>query len=101
MSKKSNNIRVMCRFRPMNEMEHSKDGMIIYKKLTKNGVSIDHPDKIHHPQAMQFYFDKIFDKKSAQVEVFEEAALPLIDNIFEGYNATIFAYGQTGKYQSS
>ena len=96
MSKKANNIRVMCRFRPMNEIEASKGSTMIYSPLTKNGAKIEHPDKAHHPHPMQFYFDRIFGPKSAQVELFEDAASPLIDNIFEGYNATIFAYGQTG-----
>jgi len=96
MSRKSNNIRVMCRFRPINELEQEKEGSIICKILKGDGTMIEHPDKLHHPEPITFYFDKIFDAKAAQVEVFEQAALPLIDNIFEGYNATIFAYGQTG-----
>ena len=95
-AKKANNIRVMCRFRPMNDIEHSKNGSIIYKLMKKNSAVIEHPDKIHHPQPMSYAFDRIYGDKSAQVEIYQEAALPLIDNIFEGYNATIFAYGQTG-----
>ena len=80
----------------MNEIEASQGSTMIYSPLTKNGAKIEHPDKAHHPHPMQFYFDRIFGPKSAQVELFEDAASPLIDNIFEGYNATIFAYGQTG-----
>eukprot|EP01083_Nonionella_stella_P314183 1130874_1 len=95
-AKQKDNIRVMCRFRPMNEIEQSKKSTIIYKLLKENGTMIEHPDKIHHPQPMSYYFDKIFDAKAPQIEVFEAAALPLIQNFFSGYNATIFAYGQTG-----
>jgi len=28
--------------------------------------------------------------------VFNQAALPIIESVLEGYNGTIFAYGQTG-----
>jgi kinesin family protein 5 len=33
---------------------------------------------------------------STQAEVFEYTAVPLIQDVLNGYNATIFAYGQTG-----
>jgi Tfp pilus assembly pilus retraction ATPase PilT len=31
-----------------------------------------------------------------QSEVYDESAFPLVENVIEGYNGTIFAYGQTG-----
>jgi Cdc6-like AAA superfamily ATPase len=31
-----------------------------------------------------------------QESVFEETALPILESVLEGYNGTIFAYGQTG-----
>lgn len=31
-----------------------------------------------------------------QANLYEEAAAPIVDNVMEGYNGTIFAYGQTG-----
>jgi chromosomal replication initiation ATPase DnaA len=31
-----------------------------------------------------------------QENVFKQAALPIIESVLEGYNGTIFAYGQTG-----
>lgn len=43
-----------------------------------------------------FSFDRIFDGKSNQAEVFEYIAAPMIKEALNGYNATVFAYGQTG-----
>ncbi|RUS78390.1 hypothetical protein EGW08_013838 [Elysia chlorotica] len=43
-----------------------------------------------------FRFDKVFDQKTSQDEVFDAVAKPVIDNAIQGYNGTIFAYGQTG-----
>ena len=94
-----NSIHVMCRFRPANDIELSRinGSEIIYKIIENNGTLITHRNKEHLREPMRYYFDKIFYEKSIQQDIFENAAKPLIDNIFEGYNATIFAYGQTGK----
>ena len=40
-------------------------------------------------------FDQVFDKHADQKEVYKSVE-PLINASFEGYNTTIFAYGQTG-----
>ena len=31
-----------------------------------------------------------------QKDIFDHAALPIVQSVLEGYNGTIFAYGQTG-----
>ena len=31
-----------------------------------------------------------------QAEIYEQSSAPIISNVLEGYNGTIFAYGQTG-----
>lgn len=33
---------------------------------------------------------------SEQSEIFAETAYPVCENVIQGYNGTIFAYGQTG-----
>ena len=43
-----------------------------------------------------FTFDNVFGQHSRQIEVFEAAGIPTVDNVLSGYNSTIFAYGQTG-----
>ena len=42
-----------------------------------------------------FAFDGVFDQSSGQEEVFRECTTELIDAVFDGYNACVFAYGQT------
>ena len=39
-------------------------------------------------------FNKLFSSK--QKDVYEQTARPLVDSVLEGFNGTIFAYGQTG-----
>jgi len=47
-------------------------------------------------QLHRFTFDHVFDMNSSQSEVYETTAKPAVMSILEGYNSTIFAYGQTG-----
>uniref|UniRef100_H3BEJ3 Kinesin family member 7 n=1 Tax=Latimeria chalumnae TaxID=7897 RepID=H3BEJ3_LATCH len=42
-----------------------------------------------------FKFDFVFDDASEQEEVYSGCVQPLIEAFFEGFNATVFAYGQT------
>lgn len=41
-------------------------------------------------------FDAVYDDSSTQQQVYDETCRPVVDSVLEGYNATIFAYGQTG-----
>ena len=43
-----------------------------------------------------FTFDNVFDWNSTQTAVYNETAKPIVDSVLEGYNGTVFAYGQTG-----
>lgn len=39
---------------------------------------------------------QVYDDNSLQRVVYDEIAYPLVESVIEGYNGTIFAYGQTG-----
>ncbi|XP_006865356.1 PREDICTED: kinesin-like protein KIF21A isoform X2 [Chrysochloris asiatica] len=43
-----------------------------------------------------FTFDYVFDIDSQQEQIYSQSIEKLIEGCFEGYNATVFAYGQTG-----
>jgi kinesin family protein 5 len=40
-------------------------------------------------------FDFAFDTHSTQEDVFEQVGFPVLQNILDGFNGTIMAYGQT------
>lgn len=44
----------------------------------------------------RFTFDQVYHRDSSQLMVYETTAKAVVDSSLEGYNATIFAYGQTG-----
>jgi len=43
-----------------------------------------------------FVFDYVYDQHCTQKKVYETTARTVVDSALQGYNATIFAYGQTG-----
>ena len=67
-----------------------KTGQVVLTKAKSDGrqQSTDTPKT--------FTFDRVFDWNCSQADVFNDTALPIIQSTLEGYNGTIFAYGQTG-----
>ena len=47
-----------------------------------------------------FTFDRVFDTNSRQTDVFDFSIRSTVDDILNGYNGTVFAYGQTGAGKS-
>jgi len=43
-----------------------------------------------------FGFDRVFDDNTSQEDVYAATTKGLLDNVLDGYNATVFAYGATG-----
>ena len=62
---------------------------------------------VRAPQAMadgadkNFTFDYAFGPESKQLDIYNLVARPIVDAVLEGYNGTIFAYGQTGTGRDS
>lgn len=44
----------------------------------------------------QYTFDYVYGQDSTQKQVYEQCASQIILSVLEGYNGTVFAYGQTG-----
>lgn len=85
--KKPDNIKVFVRLKPVFD-EREKSVPI---SLEQNCIIFGDEKKQE-----RFFFDFIGTENISQVEVFEKTALELTDNCLQGYNGTIFAYGQTG-----
>ena len=87
-------------FRSISEVTSDNKTVIIYEYLgTSTNELFRQHEFIENPSTFQqnrFTFDHIFDQESNQLEVYTKAAKPSIKSLFEGYNSTILAYGQTG-----
>ena len=51
---------------------------------------------VPYAAAHTFTFDHVYDQFATQRKVYETTARGVVDSSLQGYNATIFAYGQTG-----
>ncbi|KAL4569891.1 hypothetical protein LXL04_025537 [Taraxacum kok-saghyz] len=43
-----------------------------------------------------FEFDEVLTEFASQKRVYEVVAKPVVENVLDGYNGTVMAYGQTG-----
>lgn len=79
-------IRVFCRVRPLSGTEQEQGAENITKPLDSMTLEVNGSDR--------FQFDAVF-FPGTQEEIFEDCR-DLVQSALDGYNVTIFAYGQTG-----
>jgi len=95
-SSKAGNIKVVCRFRPINERERTLNlGLCVEFPQDPKQVFI-HSTSEPGNGPLKFAFDYVFPPGSEQALVYEAAAKPVVESVLEGFNGTVFAYGQTG-----
>lgn len=93
----SENVRVVVRSRPLNEKEVAAGYKNIVKVDPLRGtIEVEKPNASSIEVPKVFTFDIVFGPDSKQLDVYNQAARSIVDNVLEGYNGTIFAYGQTG-----
>jgi kinesin family protein 3/17 len=78
----------------LNEKEKKeKSRKVVEVDQSRNEIFLTHPDS---KKKKQFTFDYTYDENSKQEEVYQMCAFRIVESVLEGYNGTIFAYGQTG-----
>lgn len=85
----SESIKVMVRCRPLNKNEDQNK--CIQVVCSKQMVELKNPSNLNNLK--HFYFEEVFDENQSQQHIYENSAFKIVDNIFEGYNGTILAYG--------
>ncbi|GAB7357530.1 hypothetical protein MBLNU459_g0053t3 [Dothideomycetes sp. NU459] len=91
-----NTIKVVARFRPQNKVELASGGKPVVNFESEDTCNVESKEA----GAGSFTFDRVFDMNSRQVDVFDFSIRPTVDDILNGYNGTVFAYGQTGAGKS-
>ena len=90
----SSNIKVFCKFRPLNEIE----SMCSEKEMIK----IDSPKhlllKAENPSKsiQEFTFDEIFEPNSHKLSFYNKACKNIVSHTMQGYNSGIIFYGESG-----
>ena len=93
MSKHSERIKVSVRCRPMNQKEKNEGFQSCVEVDSERGEVNVH---LANMPKRTFWYDKAYGVDSTQDQVFQETAMPIVESVVQGYNGTIFAYGQTG-----
>lgn len=84
----------MVRCRPFQPKEDSRNSVVSISEERHQIVVSKSKGAVEHQKI--FTFDHVFGVESEQAEVYEQSAFLLVENVLEGYNGTVFAYGQTG-----
>uniref|UniRef100_A0A7N4PM56 Kinesin-like protein n=1 Tax=Sarcophilus harrisii TaxID=9305 RepID=A0A7N4PM56_SARHA len=90
------NVKVVVRCRPFNEREKAMCYKLSVTVDEMRGTITVHKTDSSNEPPKTFTFDTVFGPESKQLDVYNLTARPIIDSVLEGYNGTIFAYGQTG-----
>eukprot|EP01006_Ploeotia_vitrea_P043586 TRINITY_DN66747_c0_g1_i1.p1 TRINITY_DN66747_c0_g1~~TRINITY_DN66747_c0_g1_i1.p1 ORF type:complete len:816 (+),score=140.21 TRINITY_DN66747_c0_g1_i1:53-2500(+) len=88
------NIKVVSRFRPINRVERESGG-------GANCVTFLNDQQLElktgeETQPYKFTFDRNFHDNVLQSDVYDYTGAQIVEDVFKGYNGTIFVYGQTG-----
>ncbi|XP_058199652.1 kinesin-like protein KIN-5D [Rhododendron vialii] len=90
------NVQVIVRCRPLNEDELRLHTPVVIT-CNENRREVSAVQNIANKQIDRtFLFDKVFGPTSQQKDLYDQAVSPIVFEVLEGYNCTIFAYGQTG-----
>ncbi|WOL04664.1 kinesin-like protein KIN-5A [Canna indica] len=90
------NVQVILRCRPLSDDEKRTNTTMVIS-CNEHRREISATQNIANKQIDRtFTFDKVFGPTSKQKDLFDQAIVPIVNEVLEGYNCTIFAYGQTG-----
>ncbi|KAJ2334614.1 Kinesin- motor protein, partial [Coemansia sp. RSA 2673] len=88
---KDTNIQVVVRCREAPTRNAKSNTSIVVAPEFGQDVKIDGPTS-----AQTYHYDGVFGPKATQEHIYERIVSPILDEVMQGYNCTIFAYGQTG-----
>ncbi|KAJ6799278.1 kinesin-like protein KIN-5A isoform X1 [Iris pallida] len=90
------NVQVLLRCRPLSDDEIRMNTPVVIS-CNESRREVSAVQHIANKQIDRtFAFDKVFGPTSQQKDLFDQAVSPIVNEVLEGYNCTIFAYGQTG-----
>lgn len=90
-------VRVVVRCRPLSRREVASESENILEIDERLGqITVRNPKAPPDDPMKVFTFDSVYGWESKQSDVYDDAVRPLVESVLQGFNVTIFAYGQTG-----
>ncbi|CAL6349383.1 unnamed protein product [Bathycoccus prasinos] len=89
-------ISVSVRVRPLNEAEkdlgcawrHAEDDAIVLDNSSKETTSTS-------KESVVYRVDNVFDESCSNLDVYNKTTSKIVKSVLDGFNGTVFAYGQT------
>eukprot|EP00948_MAST-09A_sp_MAST-9A-sp1_P002300 g2300.t1 len=106
IQKKDECVRVVVRVRPISSKEVDDERVVVVtceqdvNDAHQGQISLKNPKADEREPPKLFTFDCVYGPNSKQIDIYEETAAPLVEAVLNGYNGTMFAYGQTGAGKS-
>ena len=84
------NVQVVIRCRPQNKRERKKaEAIIVHTDEANHEVTVNQRrDKL---AKKRFTFDHVFGETSTQQDVYDTVVQPVVAEVLEGFNCTVFA----------
>lgn len=100
---RSVNVQVAVRCRPLNhrELTSGERSVLVCAEDRREVVCAAPITQRKGPAASanskkMYTYDHVFGQDATQADVYEGIVKPIVDEVLQGYNCTVFAYGQTG-----
>lgn len=87
-------LQVYCRLKPITQTETS-----CIKVISDTTVQLTVQDAINNTKTgacKQYTFKRIYTESNSQKDIFDDVALPLVEQLVKGKNGLLFTYGVTG-----
>ncbi len=113
MSKSDETVKVVVRIRPMSSEEQRNGNLMLanifivafisyfpmwYRAADaypdRGLISLKNPKSNESEPPKDFFFDAVFGPNTEQKHIYDVCASGVVESVLNGYNATIFAYGQ-------
>jgi len=103
-SPREGDVQVFVRFRPLNKREQALPSQSqIWKQANDQELQVKRPvddasskGLVAQNSWQNYRFDKILPEETSQEEMYNALARPLVNDILDGYNCSLLAYGMTG-----
>ncbi|KAM0948242.1 putative plus-end-directed kinesin ATPase [Dioscorea sansibarensis] len=90
------NVQVVLRCRPLSDEEQRLNVQKAVSCIEQKKEVVVFQNSASKQVEKTFLFDKVFGPKAQQRSIYDYAISPFVKDVLEGYNCTVFAYGQTG-----
>lgn len=95
-------VAIRCRRRSSREVDEKSPVVVSVSRGDSQTVTMELASTtstfgvVSLPPTRTYSFDTVFGPDADQASVYQEVVAPMLQEVLQGYNCTLFAYGQTG-----